>query len=402
LVSDSGDLLVLEGGHGYRLETIELPDSASEASDAEAFAIALAASLRICPDLAPECALYVERLSRVLPTVTVGEKIQPDRALGAWVTGGVNVSIHATRRIAALAPWLSQDEISRLQSLVDSDSRSGDEPAPSQQVSAERAKPESGVDTPISLPGRPDLEAFFNEHVLDVLANVERYKRLGIGFPGAILLHGPPGSGKTFAVDKLVDHLAWPSFSIDSSSIGSPYIHETGRKIASVFEEAASAAPAIVVVDEIDAFLSAREDGSHAQHRVEEVAEFLRRIPEAAQNRVLVIGMTNRLSALDPAVVRRGRFDHLLEVGMPGEAECLAALRYLLSNIPVEPDVDFSSIAAELAGRPLSDVGFVVREACRLAARRQKDAVGDAEIREALRSTPSPSPEPKARRIGFV
>ena len=84
--------------------------------------------------------------------------------------------------------------------------------------------------------------------------------------------------------------------------------------------------PAIVVIDEIDAFLAARDGHGAGQHRVEEVAEFLRSIPKAADNKVLVIGMTNRLDSLDPAVVRRGRFDHIIEVGMPTELEVLSML----------------------------------------------------------------------------
>lgn len=391
------ELMLLEGESGYRLESIDFPDCSYESSDAEAFAHALVASTRMLPALVPREALYVERLSRILPTLSVGEQAKADRVLGAWITGGVDVSITATRRIRALAPWLMEREIARLQEIV----------VPLLPVDVnQRANDESRADvqsiTAISLPGRPGLEAFFNEHIIDVLANEERYRRLGIGFPGAILLHGPPGSGKTFAVDKLVDHLDWPNFSIDCGSIGSPYIHETGRKIATVFEEAAKAGPSVVVIDEVDAFLAAREDGAGAQHRVEEVSEFLRRIPEAAKNRVLVIGMTNRLSALDPAVVRRGRFDHILEVGMPSEAECLGALQSLLSDIPTRSDVDLLSAAAMLAGRPLSDVGFVVREACRLAAKGMRDDVGADELAAAIRATPGPDKEERTRRIGFV
>src|SRR3546814_1582509 len=110
-----------------------------------------------------------------------------------------------------------------------------------------------------SLPVRPNLEVFFNEHVIDLIRNEERYKALGITFPGAVLLHGPPGCCKTFAVEKLVEHLDWPFFSIDSGSIGSPFIHETGKKIAEAFEQAVKVSPAVEVIDEIDAFLAARQ-----------------------------------------------------------------------------------------------------------------------------------------------
>src|SRR3546814_17356697 len=87
-----------------------------------------------------------------------------------------------------------------------------------------------------SLPGRPNLEAFFNEHVIDLLRNEERYKALGITFPGAVLLHGPPGCGQPFAVEKLVENLAWPFFSIHSGRIGGPFISEHDTKMQEAFE----------------------------------------------------------------------------------------------------------------------------------------------------------------------
>src|SRR3546814_9307851 len=94
---------------------------------------------------------------------------------------------------------------------------------------------------------------------------------------------------QTCALPILVEHLDWPFFSIDSGSIGSPFIHETGKKIAEAFEQAVKVSPAVVVIDEIDAFLAARDSSAGGQHRVEEVAEFLRSIPKAAENKVLVI-----------------------------------------------------------------------------------------------------------------
>src|SRR3546814_4876614 len=99
--------------------------------------------------------------------------------------------------------------------------------------------------------------------------------------------------------------------------------------------------------------------------------------------------MTNRLDSLDPAVVRRGRFDHILEVGMPSEIEVNSLLTAKLADIPTDDDIDIAVLAKALAGRPLSDVGFIVRESCRLAAKSGSSKVGAIHIRTALDASPS-------------
>jgi SpoVK/Ycf46/Vps4 family AAA+-type ATPase len=252
------------------------------------------------------------------------------------------------------------------------------------------------------LPGRPALANFFNEHIVDIIENRERYKTFGIGFPSAVVLHGPPGCGKTFAVDQLVSYLGWPSFQIDASSVGSPYIHETSKKIAGVFDQAMRNAPSVLVIDEMEAYLADRELGT-GHHRVEEVAEFLRRIPEATKNEVLVIAMTNRIEMIDAAILRRGRFDHVIAVEFASEEEVHALLTRLLSSIPLQGDLDLGAVARELAGRPLSDVAFVVREGARLAVRGGKDRLDQHSLLSALTSAPAREREGEAkRRIGFV
>jgi SpoVK/Ycf46/Vps4 family AAA+-type ATPase len=252
------------------------------------------------------------------------------------------------------------------------------------------------------LAGRPELAAFFNEYIVDIIQNRDRYQALGIDFLSAVVLHGPPGCGKTFAVERLIDFLGWPSFQIDSSSVASPYIHETSKKIAGVFDKAMQNAPSVLVIDEMEAFLADREMGS-GHHRVEEVAEFLRRIPEATKNEVLIIAMTNRVEMIDPDILRRGRFDHVIKVDYASEVEVLSLLEKLLLTLPKEQDIDPEPFARELAGRPLSDVAFVVREGARLAARSGKDKLNQNSLLAAMHAAPARECKGGAqRRIGFI
>jgi cell division protease FtsH len=158
------------------------------------------------------------------------------------------------------------------------------------------------------------------------------------------------------------------------------------------------------VIDEMESFLSDREQGGGAGgHRVEEVAEFLRRIPEAVKGGVLIIGMTNRIEMIDPAILRRGRFDHVISVAMPTEDEVRALLESLVAKLPTAPGLQLGPVASRLAGRPLSDAAFVVREAGRLAARAGKGHVDQDALDRAIATAPIRDPADAPRpRIGFV
>jgi dephospho-CoA kinase len=391
------------------------PDSRDEAI---AFAMALKATREIDPESPLQDAIYAECLGRLFPIFSVSPRAEDDMILGYWLTGGAQVSAKSFRRLNQMMSWITpsglKDVVSaagmaQLTKSMPRDDHFQDE---AELEKIDSSKIEGSCDeevpsfergVPFVLAGRPLLEDFFNEHVIDIVRNKERYAALGIGFPSAIVLHGPPGCGKTFAVEQLIEYLGWPSFQVDASSVASPFIHETSKKVAEVFDKAMVNAPSILVIDEMEAFLADRESGSgSSMHRVEEVAEFLRRIPEATKNEVLVVGMTNRVEMIDSAIMRRGRFDHVIQVDPATEVEVKALLDKLLAKLPCDKDIETGPLSRRLSGRPLSDVTFVIREGARLCARSGSNKIAQRFLVEALDSTPERTGSGTHRGIGFV
>lgn len=405
----------------YTLAGVEFGKSPESKVDALAFSLALKESRKLSEDASFHDAVYVEQYSRLLPTWTLTPHVDDEVVLGTWITGGVVISTKSFRRLTNLTGWIPTGDLAAIIQAagfsVPADAALMDKRTPAYQpinhatkaISKEAAEPEQrqAHDEPagakvFKLPGRPQLEDFFNEHVIDIIFNQEKYQALGIDFPSAIVLHGPPGCGKTFAVERLVEFIDWPSYSIDSNSVGSPYIHETSKKISQVFDNAIDGAPSVIVIDEMESFLSDRRSGSSSGlHHVEEVAEFLRRIPEAIKSKVLIIAMTNLIEMIDPAILRRGRFDHIIEVSMPSREEVASLVNSLLCKLPKSDDLNIDTIVDALTGKALSDSAFVIREAARLAAKAGKTKLDQTSIETALNSLPKDR-EIKSRNIGFV
>jgi len=393
------DYHVLVATHGSLAPVAGLAPQSAEDALQFAHSIARTRSLKLGGSLAG--AVYIERYSVLLPGRNDNDGLADDVVLGRYLARGVLISCFSGRRLNSLVPpWLKPelDRVIAAAKLPVPEVQESAPAAPGAAPAPARVRPKE-----FRLHGRPQLERFFRDHVIDIIENAERYRKLGIDFPSAVMLHGPPGCGKTFAVERLVEYLDWPEFSIDASSIASPYIHDTSRKIAGVFDQAIEQKPSIIVIDEADAFIQNRSGETANQYRVEEVAEFLRRIPEAIDNQVLVVAMTNRIELIDPAILRRGRFDHIIEVPMASMVEVRYLLDHLLAQKPCAGDLDSQSYATALAGRPLSDVRFLIREAARLTARAGKDAIDHQTIRAALAEmNDAVRAPPKKRSIGFT
>ena len=405
------DFFILSSSPSQTLAPVYDCRSPNNKNEALAFSLAIKSTRELDSVSSLHDALYVEKLSRLLPVYSDSKKVGDDLVLGSWLSGGVDISAVAISKLSRVVSWIGDSSLkdvvnaSGVIALVKTDI--DDSKVQTSKVKGigfqEHSSSIAGIDTTeaFHLPGRPYLEDFFNEHIVDLIRNKERYAALGVEFPSAMVLHGPPGCGKTFAVEKLIEFLGWPNYQIDASSVGSPYIHETSRKVAEVFEKAISNAPSVLVIDEMESFLADRESGSgSSQHRVEEVAEFLRRIPEAVKNQVLIVAMTNRIEMIDPAILRRGRFDHIIEVGPASEEEVKALLDKLVEKLPKQGSIDTNLLAKKLAHRPLSDVSFVVREGARLSARAGLTHVEMEYFENALSVSPARGEESHSK-MGF-
>ena len=403
-ITDEYNVLVSSGN--YIISSLEQGPFPENNGQVEAFSIAFKTVIEMYPDANIQDGIYIEEYSLLLPT-SFGKASQDNGIVyGRWLTGGVGISIESIDRVGKFMSWLPMEALIKSANLAGFSVKNGDEKQAEEKTEKTstldvNAQPLADLLTkePFHLIGRPDLEQFFNENIIDIVLHQEEYQRMGISFPGATILYGPPGCGKTYAVDRLAEYLAWPRFDIDSSTIASPFIHDTSKKISSVFQAAIQAAPSIIVIDEMEAFLSDRGTATTTgTHRIEEVAEFLRRIPEAISKGVLVFAMTNMIDAIDPAILRRGRFDHIVEVKMASAKEIETLLISKFKEIPVDETVDATGIAADLDGHPLSDVAFVLREAGRMAVKQGKAAIDQDCFIAALDLLPK---KKKQSKIGF-
>lgn len=369
------------------------------------YAIALKETRKLIPHISLKNGIFAERISRILPLLNEIEHVSDEIILGTWLTGGLAVPATSFRRMLQVQPRINAEDLAKIVSAAGLDAKEGEETTglsnPSDDKRQEKGTAEKKQKS-FALPGRAELENFLIDNVIDIIEHPDEYAAMNITFPGAFILHGPPGCGKTYAVDQLVQHLDWPVFYVESGTLGSPYIHETSKKIAVLFKEAMENAPSVLVIDEMEAFLSTRSQSTDSSgHHKEEIAEFLRKIPEAVKNRVLIIGMTNMIDSIDPAIRRRGRFDHVIEVGMPSAEEIKHVLNSMLVELPHDEEVDTAAVAELLEGAPMSDVAFTIREAARLTAKNHLKSITQ-EILSSVAQKVAPLEKDNRRTIGFL
>lgn len=199
----------------------------------------------------------------------------------------------------------------------------------------------------------------------------EKAERFDIPLPN-LLLHGPPGTGKTYLAKALATELGFPFVKLTGSDVTSKWINESSEKVGLLFEEAqalaAEAGGAVIFLDELDTVLPKRTGESHEENR-KVVNEFLGHLQESSREQVLFIGATNRREDLDSAATRNGRIDKEVFVGEPDKAARMKISKAQLADRPHNlSEDDVERIAEATEGMVAADIEAIVNQAARNAA----------------------------------
>jgi transitional endoplasmic reticulum ATPase len=218
----------------------------------------------------------------------------------------------------------------------------------------------------------------------------ELFQQLGIEPPKGVLLHGPPGTGKTLMAKAVANEIDAYFTTISGPEIMSKYYGESEEQLREVFDEASENSPAIVFIDEIDSIAPKRGEtqGDVERRVVAQLLSLMDGLEERGQ--VIVIGATNRVDAIDPALRRGGRFDREIEIGVPDKEGRKEILQVHTRGMPLAEEIDIENYAENTHGFVGADLASLTKESAMNALRRirpeldlESDEI-DAEVLERL------------------
>jgi len=224
------------------------------------------------------------------------------------------------------------------------------------------------------------------QEIVDFLSEPDKFTALGARIPKGVLLVGPPGTGKTMLARAVAGEAEVEFLSISGSDFVEMYVGVGAKRVRDLFEQAKKAAPAIVFIDEIDAVGRQRGTGLGGGHdeREQTLNQLLVEMDGFGTNEgVVVMAATNRADILDPALLRPGRFDRQVYVGLPDIRGREEILRIHTRGKPLAEDVDLAQVARGTSGFSGADLENLANEAALLAARRDRKFIGKAEFDEA-------------------
>lgn len=204
----------------------------------------------------------------------------------------------------------------------------------------------------------------------------EVFQKLGIEPPKGVLLYGPPGTGKTLIAKAVANESGANFLSIAGPEIMSKYYGESEQRLREIFEEANRNTPSIIFIDELDSIAPKRSEvtGEVERRVVAQLLSMMDGLKERGQ--VVVIGATNRVDAIDPALRRPGRFDREIEIGVPDRNERVEILQIHVRNMPIGEEVNLESLADRTHGFVGADINALCKEAAMKTLRRYLPDLG--------------------------
>ncbi len=225
------------------------------------------------------------------------------------------------------------------------------------------------------------------EEVVEFLKFPKKFASVGARIPKGVLLVGPPGTGKTMLARAVAGEANVPFFSISGSEFVEMFVGVGASRVRDLFAKAKKNAPCIIFVDEIDAVGRRRGSGMGGGHdeREQTLNQILVEMDgfEQGQN-VIVLAATNRADVLDPALLRPGRFDRRVNIGLPDRKDREAILKVHFEKKPLAKAVDLDALAAKSAGSSGADLANIANESAIIAARKDHKEISNADVTEAF------------------
>ncbi|MEI7632217.1 MAG: ATP-dependent zinc metalloprotease FtsH [bacterium] len=235
--------------------------------------------------------------------------------------------------------------------------------------------------------------------IVDFLKNPKKYEGLGARIPRGVLLVGPPGTGKTMLARAVAGEADAPFFSISGSEFVEMFVGVGASRVRDMFAKAKKNSPSIIFIDEIDAVGRKRGSGMGGGHdeREQTLNQILVEMDGFEQGQtVIVLAATNRADVLDPALLRPGRFDRRVNIGLPDRKDREAILKIHFSKKPIDKKVDLDALAAKSAGSSGADLANIANESAILAARNSRKTITQSDVTNAFEKV-AIGPERKSR-----
>jgi cell division protease FtsH len=246
-------------------------------------------------------------------------------------------------------------------------------------------KPETGISFD-DIAGIDEAKAEFEE-IVSFLKEPERYTLVGAKIPKGVLLVGPPGTGKTLLAKAIASEANVPFYSVAGSEFVEMFIGIGAARIRDLFKKASENTPCIVFIDEIDAVGRERGAGIGGgnDEREQTLNQLLTEMDGFKENKgVIVVGATNRVDILDAALLRPGRFDRQITVGLPDRLGRIGILKVHAKNKPLDEDVSLVQLANRTPGFSGADLANLLNESAILATRYKKTSISKNEVNEAV------------------